>query len=106
MLAETKDVFPRSVQAVMDHMEERSEEPCGWTGPKTILAALAFMGNAGGVPVDDRLSMSTFLLNGVASLTAELAAGKQETKKAPRTLMLLIIALELEIVEGAMPFYY
>ena len=65
-----RDGAPWSKDAVlvMDYLEVLAAEPCGRTVPRSVLQALAFGEDKGGVPVGERISEDRVLQNYVADL--------------------------------------
>ena len=48
--------WPTSAMQIVEYVEERADEPCGWTVPTTVASTLAFLEKAGGIRLEDRLS--------------------------------------------------
>ena len=74
-------------------MQGLAAGPCGRTVPRSVLQALAFVEDKGGVPVGERISEDRVLQNHVADLEVELATGAPPTKKAEQLLLSQVVAM-------------
>jgi hypothetical protein len=94
--------WPRHEFVVADFLEERAAEPCGRSIPQSLLNGFAFVEEAGGVPVEDRISRTPHLLKTVEDLTSHLAAatGLKARKKARLLPVMLIRAWELLVTSN------
>jgi hypothetical protein len=81
--------WPTHVGVVLDYLHERMEELCARTVPEAVLAALAFMENAGSVAAADRLA-SMPVRNFVNQATQDLEVGAPPKKSAPLLPVILI----------------
>lgn len=96
--------WPTHVGVVLDYLHERMEEPCARTVPEAVLAALAFMENAGSVAAADRLA-SMPVRNFVNQATQDLEVGAPPKKSAPLLPVVLIGSLELLVMCNSEPLY-
>ena len=97
--------WPMHVGVVLDYLHKRMEEPCARTVPEAVLAALAFMENAGSVAAADRLASMPVLRNFVNQATQDLEVGAPPKKSAPLLPVILIGSLELLVMCNSEPLY-
>jgi hypothetical protein len=97
--------FPAKITQISDYCEERAMEPCGKTVPQSILEAMAFMEDKGGVAKTERLSLDPSLTNTIQSITRDLERAAPLTVKAPSHLLVPMVSMELFVVNTEHPLY-
>ena len=91
--------------AIAEYLEMLFQEPCSRTVPQSVLEAIAFVEERGGLPKEERVSMSEVINSMVADMTLRLSTFAPLTKKAPQLLSSIIMALELYVEEEDKPKY-
>jgi hypothetical protein len=81
------------------------QEPCARTVPRSVLEAVSFVKERGGILKNDRMIESEELANLVADMTLKLSTTAPLTRKAPLLLVSVAIALELYVVDELRPKY-
>jgi len=99
--------FPRRVLHLVEYMQARADEPCGLSVLQGVAAGFAFMETCCGYPrgarlVDEPL-FDAFQKEVVAGFSAP---GLGQLKQAPRYPLALVLALEREVVDPAVPLCY
>lgn len=98
--------YPQNVFQVIDHLNDRAREPCGTSYPQSLLSALAFIEEAGNVPMGERLSASPLLRAAIADVERELRTGKlRDVKKAPRVPVAVLASLEAVVCSPEAPVF-
>lgn len=92
-------VWPGRPADVADFLEDLTREGCARTVPNTMLAAISFMEERGGIASDDRCSTAGFIVSTVRDMSLRLAAGAPPTKKAPELHIRICVALEQYVLD-------
>ena len=81
---------------LLDYICERAREPCAASVPKSILACVDFVESVGGIQEANRSSYHPTVVSVFKDITIELKCSKPlvEKRKAPQTLLAMIIGLE------------
>ena len=98
-------VWPSGPADVVDYLEDLLRGRCARTVPDTVLGALAFMEEEGGVKDEDRCSTTSTLSSMVRDMNVTLAAGAPPTSKAPELHVVACIAMEFYVVDVSQKLY-
>ena len=99
--------FPPDWTVVSLYLDELSRIPCGPSVPKTIVRALGFFEELGGVKDSEQLAKNVSLLSTVRDLRVELVSNKppRVKRKAPQLPLAVIAALEVAVVNADLPTF-
>lgn len=97
--------YPRSVGQLLDYLKDVVDGGCCRTIPDSIAAALAFVEQAGDVPLADRFSQDVLWLRTLQSVKADLVRGNTQVSKAPQFTISMVLALELLVMDKHKPMY-
>jgi len=99
--------FPRQVLHLIEYMQARADEPCGLSVLQGVAAGFSFMETCCGYPRGARLVDEPLFEAYQKELVAGFStAGLSPLKQAPRYPVALILALEREVVDAAVPLCY
>ena len=84
------------VVQLLDYVCERAREPCSASVPKSIISCVDFVESVGGIKEVDRHSYHPTVVSVFKDITIELKSSRPlvEKRKAPQTLLAMIIGLE------------
>lgn len=88
---------------VIQYTEALFEEPCKRTVPGSLLAAMSYVEEAGGVAAGERLAKLPTIVRMVESMTRQLSVDAPKTRKAATIPLCLMMALEIFVVNTAKP---
>ena len=101
--------FPRGdpgTLVMVAYLDARAQEPCARTVPSSIVMALSFFEDCGGVPQPDRVSAHPVLIRAVKDIEVTLARGEGHVRrKAPHFPAMIVLSLELLIVDDEVSKY-
>ena len=92
--------FPSTSMELTDYMLDRAEEPCGPSIPRSVLSAVAFFEDLGGVLQARRISADNSLIAMTNELKLELSASRPACKKkAPQLMIAFVVAWEASVCD-------
>lgn len=97
--------YPKSVGNLIDYLTDVFNGGCGRSVPESIAGALAFIEQAGDVPLLSRFSHDTLWLRTVQDVKASLVKGNTKVQKAPQFTIAMVVALELLIMNLDKPLF-
>ena len=95
--------WPSSVARLVDYLEERAHDGCGHAFPSSLLTALQLMETVGGVPREQRLGLSSSLINVTRNLGKQLMTDALPKKTAPLFTVAMVISAEVLVMDLASP---
>ena len=97
--------YPRDVKDAIDYVQRRVDDGCGRTIPEALSAALGLLEQLGRVVEGSKISDDPLWKGHVKSWTAELSSEAPPRKPAEMYKVAMIIALELTVVDNALPVF-
>ena len=98
-------IWPFTVSDVLDYLEHRFEEPCARTVPESVANAISYLERVGDVLDSERRAISGPVQRAVANYTSILATGAPPKNKAILILFLMIVAIEMDVMDGDLETY-
>eukprot|EP00435_Cladocopium_sp_Y103_P036288 s800_g9.t1 len=97
--------FPVSLRDIIDYVQHRVNEGCGKSVPEGFHVSLCLLEQLGRVPEAERLSNEELWKSHVKAWTAELASKCPAVKPAEMYTVAILLALELIVVDDAVPVF-
>ena len=98
--------FPQRPEPLLDYLALRAKEGAARTSAASLLAALAFLEEAGEIPEAQRLSKHPAVQNAGKEAKHQAARSEDDNRQAPPLLLRLLLALEDAVRDEARPHYH